>query len=96
MGIAPLLPWRRANSARLLSSLAWPIAVGLVTVAALYILTWIKMPGALMGFGFCAFSLTTTLQEYWRGVRARHKTHGENYFQALTRLAARNRRRYGG
>jgi cytochrome c-type biogenesis protein CcmF len=96
MGIAPLLPWRRANSARLLSSLAWPIAVGLVTVAALYILTWIKMPGALMGFGFCAFSLTTTLQEYWRGVQARHKTHGENYFQALTRLAARNRRRYGG
>jgi cytochrome c-type biogenesis protein CcmF len=96
MGIAPLMPWRHVSSRRLLKQLTWPIIVGLVTMAALVTLTWIRMPGAVMAFGFCAFSLTTTLMEYGRGIQARHKAHGENYFQALARMAARNRRRYGG
>jgi len=96
MGIAPLMPWRQVSSRKLISSLKWPALVGGVTMLLIYTLTWIKMPGAVIGFGFCAFSLTATLMEYGRGVRARHKAHGENYLEALVRLAARNRRRYGG
>ena len=42
------------------------------------------------------FSLAITLTEYWRGMRARHKLSGENYFEAFTHLIERNRRRYGG
>jgi cytochrome c-type biogenesis protein CcmF len=96
MGIAPLMPWRQVSSRKLIGALKWPALVGVVTMLLIYTLTWIKMPGAVIGFGFCAFSLTTTLMEYWRGIRARHKAHGENYWQALVRLVARNRRRYGG
>ena len=96
MGIAPLMPWRYVSSRRLLKQLTWPIIVGLVTMVALVAFTWIRMPGAVLAFGFCAFSLTATLMEYGRGIQARHKAHGENYFQALARLTARNRRRYGG
>ncbi len=96
MGIAPLMPWRRVTSRKLLASLKWPAIVGALTVIVLYAVTWIRMPGALIAFGFIAFTLTTTLMEYWRGVRARQKAHGENLFQALARLAIRNRRRYGG
>lgn len=96
MGIAPLMPWRQVTSRKLIGVLKWPALVGVVTMLLIYTLTWIKMPGAVIGFGFCAFSLTTTLMEYWRGIHARHKAHGENYWQALIRLAARNRRRYGG
>ena len=43
-----------------------------------------------------AFVVFITLYEYWRGVRARQKGQGENFFIALSRLTARNRRRYGG
>lgn len=96
MGVAPLMPWRQITAPRLLSTLKWPALVGVVTMLAIYTLTWIKIPWAVVGFGFCAFSLTTTLMEYWRGAQARHRAHGEAYPVALARLAARNRRRYGG
>ena len=56
----------------------------------------IKIWGALIGFGLCAFTLTATLIEYWRGVSARHRSRGESYPVALWTLIQRNRRRYGG
>ncbi|MDX1521064.1 MAG: cytochrome c-type biogenesis CcmF C-terminal domain-containing protein, partial [Anaerolineae bacterium] len=55
----------------------------------------IKIFGALIGFGFCAFSLAAIILEYWRGVSARHRR-GESYPVALSKLVSRNRRRYGG
>ncbi|MFQ5578902.1 MAG: heme lyase CcmF/NrfE family subunit, partial [Anaerolineae bacterium] len=96
MGIAPLMPWRRVTSKKLIGTLKWPAAVGVLTIVLIYTLTWVKMPGAVMAFGFCAFTLSVTLMEYWRGVRARRRSRGEGWLEALGRLAARNRRRYGG
>ena len=96
MGIAPLMPWRQVTSRKLFWTLKWPIAVGSLTMVLLYTLTWIRIPGAVAAFGFCAFSLAATLMEYWRGIAARRKAHGESFFEALSRLTARNRRRYGG
>lgn len=96
MGVAPLMPWRHVTSRKLLMTLRWPIGVGLATMAYLYIYTWIKMPGAVLAFGFCAFSLTATLMEYLRGIAARQRAHGERFLEALVRLTKRNRRRYGG
>jgi cytochrome c-type biogenesis protein CcmF len=37
-----------------------------------------------------------TVQEFYRGVRARHRMHGESVVPALFNQIARNRRRYGG
>ena len=96
MGVAPLLPWRKANLKKLGDSLLWPAAVGLVTIALLYTVAGIQIFGAVLGFGLCAFTLTATLIEYWRGVSARHRSKGESYPVALRNLVARNRRRYGG
>ncbi len=96
MGIAPLVPWRRASLKRIGDSLLWPVVVGVIVMALLYFLGGIKIWGALFGFGFCAFTLAATLIEYWRGVSARHRARGESYLLALSRLVARNRRRYGG
>ena len=90
------MPWRQVTSRRLIGLLKWPIIAGLATMVILYFFTWVKMLGAVMAFGFCVFSLTAIMLEYWRGVRARHKAHGESYGQAISRLTARNRRRYGG
>lgn len=96
MGVAPLIPWRRARLKRLGEVLLWPAAVGLATMALLYTVAGVKIFGAVLGFGLCAFTLTATLIEYWRGVSARHRTQGESYPEALWRLIERNRRRYGG
>lgn len=96
MGIAPLIPWRRAAMKKLGQVLLWPAAVGLATMAILYLVADVKIFGAVLGFGFCAFTLTATLIEYGRGVSARHRSKGESYPVALWRLVGRNRRRYGG
>jgi len=96
MGVAPLVPWRRANLQKIARSFLWPIVFALVTVVVLYFLIGIKIWGALVGFGFVAFTLAVTLIEYWRGANARHRTQGESYPVALWRLFGRNRRRYGG
>src|SRR5207245_475112 len=51
---------------------------------------------ALLAISFGAFVTVTVVQEFWRGVRARHRQYGEALLLALGRLVARNRRRYGG
>ncbi len=96
MGVAPLVPWRRASMKKLGNSLLWPAAAGFITMGLLYFLAGITIPGALLGFGLCGFTLATTLIEYWRGVSARHRGRGENYLVALWHLVGRNHRRYGG
>lgn len=96
MGVAPLIPWRRATLKKLRDGLLWPTAIGLVTMALLYTVAGVKIWGAVIGFGFCAFTFSATLMEYWRGVSARHRSTGESYPVALWRLVGRNRRRYGG
>lgn len=96
MGVAPLIPWRRASMKKMGDTLLWPTVAGLVAIALLYSVVGVKILGALLGFGLCAFTLTATLIEYWRGVSARHRSKGESYPVALWRLIGRNRRRYGG
>ncbi|MCB0169595.1 MAG: heme lyase CcmF/NrfE family subunit [Anaerolineae bacterium] len=96
MGVTPLIPWRRASLKKLGDTLIWPTVVGLAVIALLYFAANIKIWGALIGFGLCAFTLTATLIEYWRGVSARHRSRGESYPVALWTLIQRNRRRYGG
>ncbi len=96
MGVTPLIPWRRASLKKIGRVVLWPAAIGLVTMAILYTVVGIKIVGAVLGFGFCAFTLAATLIEYWRGVSARHRSKGESYPVALWKLFGRNRRRYGG
>lgn len=96
MGVAPLTPWRRVTSRKLLQTLRWPALVGVVTMGLLYAFSAVKIPAAVLALGFCAFTLTVSLMEYWKGVRVRQKKFAENPWLALIRLAARNRRRYGG
>jgi cytochrome c-type biogenesis protein CcmF len=62
----------------------------------LLFVTGVNLIFVAIGFGLVTFSLAITVTEYWRGMRARHKLSGENYFSAFTHLVARNRRRYGG
>src|SRR5438105_5720095 len=95
MGIGPLMPWRRASGEHLRRNFLIPIA-GTVAGLAIGLVLGVRDPFAVIGFGLCMFVLGTILQEFARGVLARHRATGENYLAALGNLVRRNNRRYGG
>ncbi len=95
MSIAPLSGWG-LSTYRTIGRLIWKPAIVAVAIEILVIILGVRNPYALIGFFLIALVLTVTLYEYFRAAAARHRRHGENYFQALWTLAKRDRRRYGG
>jgi cytochrome c-type biogenesis protein CcmF len=95
MGVGPLLAWRK-SSPQALGRMTWRSGLmALVLVVVLFALG-VRWLGALAGFGVIAYAGLVTLEEFYRGVRARRQLGGESPLVALGRLLARNRRRYGG
>jgi len=95
MGIAPLTMWYRTSIKRLGKTIAWPAVSALVGVIVLFfagMTNWI----AILGIWIATFSLTLTLLEFYKGIRARVRSKGEMPWSALSHLVGRNRRRYGG
>ena len=95
MGVGPLLPWRRANWGSLRRALLLPGSVA-AAVVVLLLLFVTRSPYALIGFGLSGMVAAGIALEWWRGMRSRHRSTGENYPLALGRLIAANRPRYGG
>ncbi len=95
MAIAPLSAWGHSTLQTLGRSM-WKSAIAAVAITTVLFFTYTKNVSALIGFTIVAFALLITLQEFWRGARARQKAQGENFFTAFARLTSRNRRRYGG
>jgi len=94
-GIGPLIAWRKASAANLRRQFAGPLSACAVTLAAL-VAAGVRDWYAVMALALCGFVAGTIVQEFWRGVRARRRMHGESVPVAFLRLVARNRRRYGG
>lgn len=94
-GIGPLIAWRKASAANLRRQFAASATVGLAVLAAL-LASGMRDGYALLALSLAAFVGGTIVQEFWRGVRARQRMHGEAAPLALLRLVGRNRRRYGG
>ena len=94
-GIGPLIAWRKASPENLRRQFLVPLGTGLV-VGLLLLLFGIRDFYAIVAWALAGFVLGTVTQEFWRGVRARHRIHGEAPWLALGRLISRNRRRYGG
>jgi cytochrome c-type biogenesis protein CcmF len=95
MGVGPALPWRRATPEQLRSQLIPPTAMAVVVLIGSFV-AGLRQPYALAAFSFGAFAITANVREYWRGVRARMTSMGENFATALAGLVRGNRRRYGG
>jgi cytochrome c-type biogenesis protein CcmF len=96
MGIGPLVAWRRASLRSLAKTFAVPAAVALATGVVLVALGAGESIPGLIAYTFSAFVLTTIVQEFARGARARRALTGESWPAALSSLIGRNRRRYGG
>jgi cytochrome c-type biogenesis protein CcmF len=94
-GIGPLIAWRKASAANLRRQFVVPVAAGVLTAAAL-LAAGLRDGYAVAAWALGGFVVGTVGQEFWRGVRARHRMHGESTLLALGRLISRNRRRYGG
>ena len=95
MGVGPALPWKSASDEEIRRQLLPPSIVGVVVMIGVFAVG-VRQPYAVLAFGFGAFAITANLREYWRGMSARMRAHGENAFAALAGLFAGNRRRYGG
>jgi cytochrome c-type biogenesis protein CcmF len=95
MGIAPLSAWGY-STLKTIGRAAWkpsiPTLLVPIVLFALNVRSWV----ALLGLTLVAFVIFITLYEYWRGIHARQKGQNESFLTALSRLTARNRRRYGG
>lgn len=96
-GIGPVIAWRKTTVSRLWRSLRGPVAFAAVVGVLLAFLTpAAESPASLIVFVFGAFAIGVSVQELWRGMRARQAMTSERALPALTGLISRNRRRYGG
>jgi cytochrome c-type biogenesis protein CcmF len=96
-GIGPVIAWRRTSWSRLWRSMRAPAIVALLVAIGCVI--WNPANGAISAmimFVVGAFAIATSLQELWRGTRARQTMTGEGPISAFRLLLARNRARYGG
>ena len=87
MGIGPLVAWRRASLRALGKTFAVPAAISVVTGIVLLALGFGSSTPGLLAYTFSAFVAASIALEFVRGRRATG---------SLSRLVARNRRRYGG
>jgi cytochrome c-type biogenesis protein CcmF len=94
-GIGPLIAWRRASLPNLRRQFIAPVTAFGFTFLILLV-AGMRDGWALTAIAFGGFVSATIVQEFWRGVRARHRQYGEAWALAFARLVGRNRRRYGG
>ena len=94
-GIGPLIAWRKASTSNLRRQFVAPVMIGCITGLTLAVLG-MRNFHALVAYTLCGFVSGTILQEFYKGIRARHDMHDESIPRATIRLIARNRRRYGG
>ncbi len=96
-GIGPVIAWRKTSWSRLWRSMRAPAILALLVAIGCVI--WDPANGdvaAIIMFVVGAFAIGISLQELWRGTRARQAMTGEGPFAAFKLLLARNRARYGG
>jgi cytochrome c-type biogenesis protein CcmF len=95
MGIGPQLPWHGASRATLERQFTIPVAAA-AGGAVVAVIAGIGGAFAVLTYALAAFVAATVVQEFARGMQARHVLHGEGRVTALGNLLRRNGRRYGG
>jgi cytochrome c-type biogenesis protein CcmF len=95
MGVGPALPWGSTTwteaRRRLLPPLIAAAAMGVIAILA-----GARGVYSILAFAFVGYAAVGNLREYWVGMKARRRAHGEGWGTALVRLIGGNRRRYGG
>jgi cytochrome c-type biogenesis protein CcmF len=95
MGVAPLLPWRRASRTHLLRHLMPPVIAGVATVPVLALLG-VRDVVVFISLALVAFVSVGHIAEFVRGWQAERKRGKGGMVMPLFSLIEKNRRRYGG
>lgn len=95
MGVGPALPWGSTTWADARKRL-YPPTISALILGAIAVFAGARGIYAILAFAFVGYAAMGNLREYWIGMRARHRAHGEGWATALVRLIRGNRRRYGG
>jgi cytochrome c-type biogenesis protein CcmF len=95
MGIAPLLPWRRASRTHLYRHLMVPVISGLLALPLLA-LVGIREWAVFVALALVVFVAVGHGMEFYRGWRAQRLRGKKGPLGSLLTLIERNRRRYGG
>ena len=95
MGVGPSLPWGSTPWPDARKRL-FPPAIAAVILGAIAVIAGARGIYAILAFAFVGYAAMGNLREYWIGMRARRRAHGESWPTALVRLIGGNRRRYGG
>ena len=95
MGVAPLTAWGTTSLSRLGKSIFVPVVLTVLLLAVI-IAYGTTHVGALIGYGVVALAGFVVIYETFRGAAARRRRFNENWFDAFSKLARRNPRRYGG
>jgi len=94
-GIGPLFAWRKSSTYSLKRNFFYPFSSSIIFGVFLYV-AGVNSMWPLVSFFLCFFVAFVVIQEFVKGVRARHKNLGEAFHTALVNLTLRNTRRYGG
>ena len=95
MGVGPSLPWGSTTWADARKRL-YPPTISALILGVIAVIAGARGIYAILAFAFVGYAAMGNLREYWIGMRARHRAHGEGWATALVRLIRGNRRRYGG
>jgi cytochrome c-type biogenesis protein CcmF len=95
MGVGPSLPWGSTTWTDARRRLV-PPTIGALVMGAIGWIAGARGIYAILAFAFVGYAAVGNLREYWIGMRARRRAHGERWDTALVRLMRGNRRRYGG
>ncbi len=95
MGVGPALPWGSTTIADAKKRLLPPVS-GAVIMTAVALVAGARGVYSVLAFAFVGYAAVGNLREYWIGMRARRRAHGEGWGTALVRLVSGNKRRYGG
>lgn len=95
MGVAPLLPWRRASLETLRRTFRIP-GLGGLAIAAILWAQGVPFGYALVSFALCTFVTLTIAMEFFKGSRAIAAKEDVPFARAVAALTRRNTRRYGG
>ncbi len=95
IGFCATISWGKTSTEKLLQNLLAPL---IITTVVLVLLVVFGVRGflPLLSFSIVAFALSTTGQDYIRGVRVHAGRENKNFVAAVISLTQKHKRRYGG
>ncbi|MBN1482493.1 heme lyase CcmF/NrfE family subunit [candidate division KSB1 bacterium] len=95
IGLCTVLSWGKTTTNRLWKNLLFPSAITIVVLALLLLF---RVGGVLplLALAVAAFSISTTIQDYIRGVQVFAHREKVNLIAAMISLTQKHKRRYGG